>query len=110
MANGIPAYLYYFTKGNRRLGAWHSGEEVYLYGNIPADSSLYTEEDRALSDLMRAYFRNFIMTGDPNGEGLPEWPGADGSRKIMEFGADAGIKTAPYAELYAILDEMYGID
>ncbi|MBQ2586719.1 MAG: hypothetical protein II570_07320, partial [Bacteroidaceae bacterium] len=25
-ACGIPAYVYYFTKDNDRLGAWHSGE------------------------------------------------------------------------------------
>ena len=73
IANGIPAYEYYFSKENGRLGPWHSGEEVYCYGNIPADSRLYDSSDRELADLFSSYFANFAATGDPNGEGLPAW-------------------------------------
>ena len=108
LANGIPSYVYYFTKDNGRLGAWHSGEEVYLYGNLPEKSNLYDDQDRKLSDTMKGYFRNFIISGDPNGEGLPEWPVSDGDGKVMEFGTKTAMTDAPYLELYAILDEMYG--
>ena len=38
LENAFPAYEYFFTKDNGRLGTWHSGEEVYCYNNIPADS------------------------------------------------------------------------
>ena len=108
--NDIPVYLYYFTKSNGRLGTWHGGEEVYLYGNIPADSSLYDEKDRALSEQMHRYFINFIKTGDPNGDGLKEWPEAEGKGQIFEFGETVGVTTAPYTELYDILDEIYGFE
>ena len=110
LKNGIPAYVYYFTKENGRLGSWHSGEEVYLYGNIPSESNLYTALDRSLSADMKGYFVNFVKTGDPNGEGLPAWPESDGSFKVLEFGDHISYVTAPYAELYEILDEMYGGD
>ncbi len=108
LENGIPVYVYYFTKHNGRLGPWHSGEEVYLYGNIPAGSSLYDETDRALSRSMSGYFVNFIRTGDPNGEGLPPWKPGDGSYTVQRMDTEIRQETAPYLELYAILDEMFG--
>ena len=106
--HGIPVYQYHFVKTNGRLGAWHSGEEVYLYGNIPPDSGLYDAKDRELSEGMKQYFLNFIRTGNPNGGGLPEWPDGDGSSRVMEFGDEMTVREAPYLELYAVLDEMYG--
>ncbi len=109
LENGIPSYAYFFVKENGRLGAWHSGEEVYLYGNIPDGSHLYDASDRALSDAMKRYFLNFIRTGDPNGEGLPAWPAGAGENQVLELGSEIRIREAPYPELHAILDAMYGI-
>ena len=105
---GIPSYTYYFTKNNGRLGAWHSGEEVYLYGNIPDDSNLYTGADRELSAMMKSYFINFISGGDPNGEGLPVWEESSAGGRLFEFGERTGMTAYPFADLHAILDEMYG--
>ena len=107
--NGIPSYPYFFTKENGRLGAWHSREEVYLYGNIPAGSPLYDETDRALSRTMKDYCLNFIRFGDPNGEGLPAWPASTGDGRVLELGDTILLRPAPYQALYAILDGMYGV-
>ncbi|MBO6054688.1 MAG: carboxylesterase family protein [Oscillospiraceae bacterium] len=109
LENGIPSYVYYFVKDNGRLGAWHSGEEVYLYGNIPDGSRLYDASDRALSAAMKGYFLNFIRTGDPNGGGLPAWPAGTGENRVLELGSEIRVREAPYQELHAILDAMYGI-
>ena len=108
LSNGIPTYVYHFTKTNGRLGNWHSGEEVYLYGNIPAGSKLYDESDRKLSRNMVQYFRNFINDGDPNGDGLPYWSPSKGENQVLEFGEEIITKETPYLELYQILDEYYG--
>ena len=105
---GIPVYEYWFTKDNGRLGSWHSGEEVYLYGNIPADSKLYTERDRALSAEMFGCFVNFIRTGDPNGSGLPQWEKAADGRRVLEFGEKTGMTEDPFLKLYEIFDKMQG--
>ncbi|MBQ9210305.1 MAG: carboxylesterase family protein [Clostridia bacterium] len=107
IANGIPSYVYHFTKSNGRLGSWHSGEEVYFYGNIPENSKLYDAKDRELSRVMKSYFVNFIKTGDPNGEGLPAWPQGTGEG-VMTFGDEISWQLAPYQELNQILDEMFG--
>ena len=104
--NGTPTYQYYFTKDNGRLGAWHSGEEVYLYGNIPADSKLYDDYDCKLSDAMLQYFVNFAKTGNPNGEGLTEWQQNTASEDVMEFGDNYGMIKEREHELFAILDKM----
>ena len=110
LERGIPSYVYYFTKENGRLGPWHSGEEIYLYGNIPEGSGLFDASDRELSSKMQQYFLNFIRTGNPNGEGLPEWPAGQGEGKVLEFGTEIRFREAPYQELYEILDEMYGVN
>ena len=107
-AQGLPVYEYYFTKQNGRLGPWHSGEEVYCWGNIPASSKLYDTSDRELSEIFCSYFANFARTGDPNGEGLPIWePTADGTR-VLELGEGVYMREERYLPLYAILDKMQG--
>ena len=108
LANGIPTYVYYFTRQNGRLNAWHSGEEIYLYGNIPGDSKLFNDRDRELSHEMLSYYRNFIRTGNPNDGALPEWPASAGTDEVMEFGETTSMVKAPYLDLYPILDEYYG--
>ena len=110
IANGIPAYEYYFSKENGRLGPWHSGEEVYCYGNIPADSRLYDSSDRELADLFSSYFANFAATGDPNGEGLPAWEMSTDGTQLVELGENIGMTDDPYLSLDQILDNMQGFD
>ena len=108
LAGGEPVYEYFFTKSNGRLGGNHGGEEVYFYGNIPADSGLYDDSDRALGETMHAYFRNFIATGDPNGGELPRWEAVTDPGTIFELGDHVGPTEERYVALYAILDQMQG--
>jgi len=106
--NGIPAWEYYFSKTNGRLGCWHSGELPYFYGNIPADSKLFNEKDRALSETILSYVMNFARTGDPNGTGLPPWDSDTESRTVLELGDSVGMADEKYLKLYEIMDRMTG--
>ena len=106
--NGIPVWEYYFSKQNGRLGPWHSGEEVYCYGNIPEGSKLYDARDRELSAQMLAFWANFAATGDPNGAGLPGWEQNTGSSRLMEFGAETKMIDESEHALFAVLDKMQG--
>ena len=108
LAAGEPVYEYYFTKDNGRLGTWHSGEEVYCYGNVPADSKLYDARDRELADIFSSYFANFAATGDPNGEGLPRWAASADGTQLMEMGEENRMVTDPFLALDDILDRMQG--
>jgi len=107
--NGVPAYEYCFSKQNGRLGAWHSGEEVYCYGNIPDGSRLYDERDRELSRVMLRCWAAFAKCGDPNHDGCPEWTSA-GSDSLMGFGDAVCMTGERFLPLYEVLDRMYGWD
>ncbi len=107
-AGGVPVYGYYFTKTNGRLGPWHSGEEVYCWGNIPASSRLYDTSDRELGEIFCSYFANFARTGDPNGEGLPLWEQTTDGTRVLELGEDVFMREERYLPLYDILDRMQG--
>ncbi|MYM66742.1 carboxylesterase family protein [Pseudoduganella sp. FT55W] len=76
--SGKPTYRYYYTRARPgQEGANHSVEIEYALGNLNGNKVYaWTDEDRALSAQMQAYFANFIKTGNPNGAGLPEWPQA----------------------------------
>ena len=103
-----PVWEYLFAKTNGRLSAWHSGEEVYCYNNIPADSKLYNDSDRKLADLFSDYFANFIRTGDPNGEGLPAWEQSADGTNVMLLGDEQKMTADPYIPIDGILDRMQG--
>lgn len=106
--NGIPVYEYYFTKHNGRLGAWHSGEQYYFYGNIPEGSRLFDENDRALERTTVRYLISFMTDGDPNAEGLPAWEVSSDSARVLELGDTVGMTDEKYLAFYAILDRMTG--
>ncbi len=106
--NKVPVYEYYFSKENGRIGPWHSGEEVYLYGNIPENSKLYDESDRQLSKIMTGYYLNFIKNGNPNGGDLPKWEQNLTSEDLMGFGTIVSMIKEKEHELFDILDRMQG--
>ncbi len=106
--NGIPVYEYYFTKHNGRLGAWHSGEQMYFYGNLPEGSRLFNDGDYALGETVLGYIGNYLSAGDPNGEGLPAWETAEDSACLLELGDTVGMIEERYLAFYAILDRMTG--
>jgi para-nitrobenzyl esterase len=37
-------------------------------------------EDFKVSEIMQAFFANFIKTGNPNGLGVPHWPAITAGR------------------------------
>ncbi len=108
-AQGRPVYEYYFTKKNQSLSNYHAGEMPYAYGNLWRHPGLYDASDEALSETMQAYWVNFVKTGDPNGEGLPEWQVRDtGHRQLLELGETVQMIDDPYQKIYAILDRYQG--
>jgi para-nitrobenzyl esterase len=95
-AAGANAFLYFFTHTPphpraAELKAFHASEIPYVFNVVPSNDPreagfAYAESDRALAEAMSSYWANFITTGNPNGQGLPEWPAYS-------------LATEPYLEL-----------
>ena len=103
-AQNKPVWEYYFTKDNGELGSAHGGELPYAFGNLERHAWLYDDSDRALSEVMQAYWANFVKYGDPNGDGLPEWDATRDGREVLELGEQVAPTADPYLGLYELLD------
>lgn len=70
-----PASITAATVNSGARGALHSVEIEYALGNLDVNKVyLWQPEDYQVSGLMQNYFANFIKYGNPNNQGLPNWP------------------------------------
>lgn len=94
------------------VGAPHASEIEYCMGNLHLmPERIWSEEDHIVSKTMQAYFANFILTGDPNSEGLPKWPVAgaqDNTPPLMIIDVLSISKPAEQDARYQFLDKAYG--
>ena len=106
-ASGNDAYLYFFRHGPpvfriytperaaidmpdgpSGYGAYHSGDLAYAFGNTQLVGVGWSEWDHQIADAMTNYWVNFAQTGDPNGEGLADWPKYEAATDPwLEFGS-----------------------
>ena len=93
-------YLYYFTQnepehdfGPILEGAAHSDEINYVFGHMGWENNFhYTDEDKKFSEQVMSYWVNFARTGNPNGEGLPEWPEYENDKDSVMYLNASGSK------------------
>jgi len=95
-------YMYRFTHRvpgigeYAKYGAFHSGEVTYAYDNLKFLNRPWQAIDRELAATISSYWANFIITGNPNGKGLPEWPAYTASdSRIMILGDKPEAKEMP---------------
>ena len=103
VAKGAPAYLYLFSyvptslQERMRYGASHASEIAYVFDNL-IDRNGFTPapKDKEVAKMMNSYWANFAKTGNPNGKGLPEWPGYDPKKnEVFEFKQDGSAANGP---------------
>lgn len=82
-------YPYYWTHAppGQTQGAYHESEINYVLNNLYDTDSPWDTVDYEIAARMNEYWVNFIKTGNPNGDGLPEFAAAsDDSLSVMELG------------------------
>ena len=96
-----PTYVYLFDRAlpdengePSEEGAFHSAEIWYMHGTIDRCWRKMTDIDRRLSGEMVRYWANFARSGDPNGEGLPQWTPHTANRpNTMVLGDETGMQS-----------------
>ena len=111
LAGGTVAKSADQPEAPKPIGAPHACEIEYCMGNLHrVDDYAWTPEDYNVSDVMLNYFANFIKTGDPNGENLPEWPkaaAADTAPPVMVIDTESEARKAENDARYRFLDGEY---
>ena len=104
-----PAYRYYLTLVPPTAeNAHHSAEHQYVFQTLTKSKRPYTGRDWDLSNQLADYWANFIKTGNPNGECLPEWtPHTAESPKAMDIDYDLHMFESPSNDL---IDMMIAYD
>ena len=93
------------------MGAVHSADIEYAMGNLKTNEFYdWTEEDYKISDLFLTYYANFCKTGNPNGEGLPQWTNMQGQEvaPVMQLDVESKEVADPALEnAYKALEKFY---
>lgn len=104
---GSPTYQYHFSRrstSNPLWGAHHALEITYAFGNLEDDAQAIDQE---LSDAMIRYWVQFASTGDPNVEGLPNWPEYDATNEQhLELGDTIKTGTKLRRDAIDIFDSL----
>ena len=94
-------------------GAVHSADIEYAMGTLDTNEFYdWQEADYAISKLFLSYYANFCKTGNPNGEGLPQWTAITkdnlDSAPVMIIDVESAEAASPEKEnAYCTLEKFY---
>ncbi|MGB3775618.1 MAG: carboxylesterase family protein, partial [Leeuwenhoekiella sp.] len=114
-----PVYRYLYSKirpqqvgdslAPKPMGAGHANEIEYAMGNLRyIKAHQWTADDYKVSETMQNYFANFIKKGNPNAEGLSDWPAAEPNTEspmFMDINTQSQAKEADQDGRYRYWDE-----
>ncbi|MBO0862942.1 MAG: carboxylesterase family protein [Chloracidobacterium sp.] len=106
-------WTYYFSRAipwpeQPQYGAFHSSELPYVFGNLKLINRPWEPIDRRLSETMMAYWVNFATAGDPNGQGLPQWPAFDKKNLVtMELGEKTGMRPIADTDRVSFFEKFF---
>ena len=97
---GVPTYFFHFDfvsesmKERMPYGAGHGTDISYVFNALDArwGNPETTSTDKKIADIMNTYWANFAKTGNPNGNGLPNWPKyTTKNSQILEIQSDGKV-------------------
>jgi para-nitrobenzyl esterase len=97
-------YMYQFgyvpesMRARSRYGAGHGSEVSFVFNTLKArwGAPESTPADEVLAETMNRYWVNFAKTGNPNGQGLPNWPKYDRQKEeILDVELDGKPVSKP---------------
>ncbi len=109
-------FLYYFDqhpdypKDSPRYGygSPHAQDVSYVFQHLDTSNPETTKSDLDISEAMATYWTNFAKYGDPNSEGVPEWPTfSDASPEVMHFRQTPQVGPVPSTESLKVLDAYF---
>jgi para-nitrobenzyl esterase len=107
-----PVYMYLFTWQSPildgKLKAVHCMEIAFVFNNIARnrEQSGDSKEAYALADLMSKTWARFAATGNPNGNGLPDWPAyTEDNGQTMFFDNICAVRAHHDKELLEIVNK-----
>jgi para-nitrobenzyl esterase len=99
----LPAY-----NKETEFGAFHSGEIVYAYDNLHTLDRPWEPADQKIADLMSEYWANFVKTGNPNGQHLPQWDAYDVEQEmVMTIDVTSEQKRLPDKDKFEFWEKYY---
>lgn len=103
--NGAPVYSYVFSWGT----SYHTAEIPFVFNNIDKVSvSGDRDEAEKISDIMSSTWINFAKTGNPNGDGIPDWePYTRSNSAVMIFDNETYLAHNHEQELMSLLAPNY---
>lgn len=105
----VNIYAYYFNhappgRDSEFYGSYHSSDLWYFFDSLRnvAGQRNWTSADHRMAETMSTYLANFIKTGNPNGNGLPQWPqtSKDSNNAFLRFadGYAYPVSQTPYPD------------
>jgi len=103
--DGNKSWFYRFEydsmKKGKYVGSFHTAEVPFVFDAFDRDpgpmfyKGMDLDKEEELSRIMQEYWTNFAKTGDPNGEGLPEWESFDPADQYIQILDTGKIATEP---------------
>ncbi len=111
------AFYYYFDQHpdypedspRYGYGSPHGQDVAYVFMHVNPDDPQTTESDISLSEVIGTYWTNFAKYGNPNGEGVPEWPAFSNEKPKVIYltGPTPLVGPVPDAESLEVLNDYF---
>ena len=89
-------------------GSPHGQDVGFVFQHLNPNSQNATNTDGQISEAMATYWTNFAKYGQPNGNGVTEWPAfSDANPVVMYFSQTPHTGPVPSAAALKVLDDYF---